>query len=62
MSILILSVFGQREEKKDDNLCPLIGTTLCVKDVLLKIVNAAKTINGTAHIIEDIVKINFNIQ
>jgi len=63
MSIVILCVFGQQEKKKDDYFCPFIGTTLCVEDVLLNIVNAAKKINDATYKIEqDIVKINFNIQ
>ncbi len=63
MWIVILSVFGQRKKEKDDDFCPSIGTTLCVKDVLLDIVNAAKKITDATYKIEqDIVKINFNIQ
>lgn len=40
MSMLILSGYGRQEKKTDDDLCLLRPDVLCVKDVLLYIVNA----------------------
>jgi hypothetical protein len=59
ISVLLLSVYGQQNK----DICPSIRTVICVKDVLLDIVNAAKEIKNIVDKIEQhIVNIIFDIQ